>query len=440
MGSCSSLFQRLGSIFDEYKGIPREANLLIYSSFFTWAAAGLFFISLQVFLLLEGVSFGTSSLILGTFGIVSASSTLLFGGLADRYGKKQFIVTGGILSSLSLAIFALDTNISHLFGAAVLAGLSEASFASSWSALLADKAGNLKRTSAFGLSFFVATIAAALGGFSTILLDLMRSLYGIDLIQGNRYLFVSVAAISLIGPLIVYLKVSESKLQPSRESGFRILPRRARGVVFRYALAGIIIALGAGMVIPLVPGWAFLKFGLANDVTGPIFGGINSLVMGFANLATPRLARRFGTVRTIVLTQGTSTVFLFSMPFSPNFAAASSIYVVRSMLMMMSNPAQNSLLMGLVPVEERAVASAITAALWRLPNSFSTGIGGYIMGLATASNGVTNPDSIYLALPFLICTGLYLTSISYFWRSFKDVKLPEEQVQAVAAEAVPAAT
>ncbi len=194
------------------------------------------------------------------------------------------------------------------------------------------------------------------------------------------------------------------------------------------------------MVIPLIPGWAFLKYGLANDVTGPIFGGVNSLVMGFANLATPRLARRFGTVRTIVLTQGTSTLFLFSIPFSPNFASASSIYIVRSMLMMMSNPAQNSLLMGLVPAEERSVASAIVASLWRLPNSFSTGIGGYIMGLATGPNGVTNPNSIYLALPFLICTALYLTAITYFWRSFKDVRLPEEQVLAPIAEVVTATT
>ena len=226
----------------------------------------------------------------------------------------------------------------------------------------------------------------------------------------------------------------------SQGSGFNILPRKSRGVVLRYAVAGIIIALRAGMAIPLVPGWAFLKSGLANDVTGPIFGGVNSLVMGFANLATPRLARLFGTVRTIVLTQGTSTVFLFSMPFSPSFAAASLIYVVRSMLMMMSNPAQNPLLMGLVPVEERAVASAITPALRRLPNSFSTGIGGYIMGLAMASNGVTDPNSIYLAFPFLICTGLYLTSIRYFWRSFQDVKLPEEQVLEPLAEAVPATT
>src|SRR5207244_5225466 len=132
-----------------------EANLLIYSSFFTWAAAGLLFISLQVFLVLEGISFATSSLILGTFGIVSASSTLVFGGLADRYGKKKLVVVGGVLGSLALAIFAVDSNISHLFGAAVLAGLSEAMYASSWSAMMSDKARNVKRSSSSSIPYLV---------------------------------------------------------------------------------------------------------------------------------------------------------------------------------------------------------------------------------------------------------------------------------------------
>src|SRR3989449_9784269 len=181
-------------MFDEYKGIPREANLLIYSSFFTWAAAGLLFISLQVFLVLEGISFATSSLILGTFGIVSAGYTLLFGGIADRYGKKKLVVIGGVLGSLSLAIFAVDSNISHLFGAAVLAGLSEAMYASSWSAMLAEKAGNLKRTSAFGLSFFVATISSALCAVSPSPPSVIDTVFEVDLVTGNRCLFLAVAA------------------------------------------------------------------------------------------------------------------------------------------------------------------------------------------------------------------------------------------------------
>jgi hypothetical protein len=44
--------------------------------------------------------------------------------------------------------------------------------------------------------------------------------------------------------------------------------------------------------------------------------------------------------------------------------------------------------------------------------------------------------ALYLALPFFLCTVLYLTSIGYFWSVFKDVRLPEEEVVVT----VPAAT
>lgn len=409
---------RFGGFFDDYKGIPREANLLIYASLFNWAAAGLLFITLQVFLILEGISFATSGIIYGVFGGTSVVSTLLMGILADRYGRRKFVVSGGVVAALALASFGLvGANLPLLFGAAILAGISEGMYASSWTAILAEKATDAKRTSAFSLSFFVQTISGALGGFSTVFLGPLDSFLHIGLIDGHRYLYVSVAVISLLGPLLV-LKVSEPK---SRVSRLQVLPWKSLRPVLQYTLAGSIIALGAGMVVPLVPGWAFLRWGLKDDVTGPVFGGVNSLVMGLANLATPKLAKRFGAVRTIVMTQSSSTIFLFSMPFTPSFPVASAVFISRSSLMMMSNPTQQSLLMGLVSQDERSTASAISAALWRFPNSVSTIVGAYIMSLG---------GFFYLSLPFWICTGLYLTSISYFWTAFRNVKLPEEKVLA----------
>ncbi len=415
-------FQRINSFLDEYRGIPREANLLNVASFFNWMAAGLFFNTLTVFLLLQGVDLATTGLMLTAFGIVSAASTLFFGGVADRYGRRRFVILGGIFSSLSIFVFGIvpaqsTLGLPLLFGATILGGLSEAMYASSWGAMLADKATNLKRTSAFSLSFFIATISFAVGGFSPAILGPLNTIYHIDLVAGHRYLFSTVSAVGLIGPAIVF-KVTESKFSRPDGSRFHLLPQKSRSIVSKYAFAGALIAFGAGMVIPLIGGWAYLKFQLTDEVTAPILGGVNSLVMGVANLATPKIARKFGTVKTIVLTQASSTIFLFSLPFTTSFPMAAAIFIVRSSLMMMSNPTEQSLLMGLVSEDERSSASAITAALWRLPNSFSTAIGAYLMGLG----------GFYLGLPFFLCTALYLTSISYFWFSFREVRLPEEKI------------
>ncbi|OLD08070.1 MAG: hypothetical protein AUI95_04075, partial [Crenarchaeota archaeon 13_1_40CM_3_52_4] len=283
------MFQRIITGLDEFRGIPREANLLIYASFFNWAAAGLLWITLQIYLVLEGLSFATSGIILTIIGITSASSTLLFGGLADRYGRKRFVVLGGVIASFTLVLFALvGTNLPLLVGTGVLSGLSEAMYASSWGAMLADKATDAKRTSAFSLSFFISTISAAVGGFSASILGLLKNWYTIDLVTGHRYLFLGVALLSLLGPGIA-LTVSESRSSEAGHMGLRIIPKKSRKTVAQYSVAGILIALGAGMVIPLIPGWALLKFGVVDDVSAPILGGVNSLVMGFANLAAPRL-------------------------------------------------------------------------------------------------------------------------------------------------------
>jgi len=35
----------------------------------------------------------------------------------------------------------------------------------------------------------------------------------------------------------------------------------------------------------------------------------------------------------------------------------------------------------------------------------------------------------FLALPFYLCTALYVTAISYFWFAFRHVSLPEEEAR-----------
>jgi len=291
-------FQRINSFLDEYRGIPREANLLIFASVFIWAVAGLFFITLQVFLFLEGISFAISGLILTTFGITSAASTLLFGALADRYGRKRFVLLGGILASPALAIFGLvpasaPWGVPAFFAAAVLGGLSEAMYASSWGAMLADKATNEKRTSAFSLSFFISTISFAVAGFAPGILGPLDSIYGIDIVTGHRYLFVTVAAISLIvaGVLIMNVMLVAVSQRTNEIGLLKAVGARNRQIIALFlteaaclsllgALVGI--AMGAGGVwlmrfaFPVLdfaaPAWASLSAVAVAIASGLVFG------------------------------------------------------------------------------------------------------------------------------------------------------------------------
>jgi predicted MFS family arabinose efflux permease len=159
--------------------------------------------------------------------------------------------------------------------------------------------------------------------------------------------------------------------------------------------------------------WLDLRYGVPDTISGPILG-ISSLLLGFTTLAVPALARRIGVVKSIVLTQSSSTFFMLALPFSPDYLLASGIYIIRSFLMNMSSPLEQSLIMGLVAEDERGAASGISSALWKLPNSISSTIGAALMG-----EGL-------LIEPFYLATILYVISITIFWFIFSKMKLPEE--------------
>jgi MFS family permease len=185
-------------------------------------------------------------------------------------------------------------------------------------------------------------------------------------------------------------------------------------IIAKYVISSAIIAMGAGMVVPLMTAWLNLRYGIPDTLSGPILG-IVSIVIAVATLAGPPLAKKFGLVKAIVLTQAASTIFMFATPFSSSYIIASSTYTVRAFLMNMASPLSQSMIMGLVDESDRGMASGINTALWRLPNALSTFIGAYLMSIGQ------------LAAPFYIASILYAISIGLFWYYFRKTKLPEEK-------------
>ena len=397
----------------QYSSIPGQARLLIVLSFVPSLALGFLFTDLSYYLTtVKGLSLVFTGTLITVMGVSMVAASLPFGILADRYGRRRFIVVGNLLASVTLASLALTTNPALLIFAAVVEGSTEAAFASAGTALLAEKAGEANRTAAFSLSSFLSSIAWGLSGF-TIPLVLVFEKFGLDVAQAHVALYLILAGLSVaVTPFL--FRIGESRTSAKAKSIREFVPRRSRGVLTKYLVTAVLIAFGAGLFVPLMTQWFTLRFSVADTTSGPVIGLSGFLIAAFA-LGAPNLARRFGLVGSIVLTQGLSMVFMLAVPLSPTFAIAGGLYIVRTFVMNVSSPLGTSLIMGLVERDERGAAAGINAALSRLPNSISTVIGSSMMKAGL------------LELPFYIASVLYIVSILLFWLFFRKARAPEER-------------
>jgi MFS family permease len=405
-------------MFSIYGGLHREAKLLIVQAILPSIAYGMFYTDISYFLTtVQGLSYSFMGIIITTMGIATFASSIPLGIAADKYGRKKTLILGNVIAGLIIAVFAFTTNPAALLVAAVFEGISEAAFSASSGALLAEHAGSANRNSVFSLYGFASSMAYGIGSLAIPVIVIFEFL-GFSNKISHGLLYVVFAILSLASTAIL-LKVKESdrskktkKLEVSHET--KESHKQSRSILTKYVLSSAIIAFGAGMVVPLMTAWLRLQYGIPDTVSGPILGLV-SIVIGVATLAGPPIAKRFGLVKAIVVTQLASTIFMFATPLSGSYIIASSVYCVRAFLMNMASPLSQSLIMGLVDEDERGMASGVNAALWRLPNALSTFIGAFLMSMGL------------LSLPFFLASVLYSISIALFWFYFKKIRMPEEK-------------
>ena len=405
----------IAKVYGTYRGMPKDVKYLVYASIMPSVAYGMLFTDLSYFLTaVQGVSAGFMGMVITSMGVSTFVASIFLGIVADFYGRKRLLLGGNLFASATLMVFALTTNPFLLLVAAILEGTSEAAILASSSALLAEKVNDKKRTSVFSLYSFAQSIAFGLGSLA-ISAVLVFELFGFTNRESHVLLYILISVSSLISTLIM-VKVKESKRRKKTRSNILdLLPRKSKSILIKYVVTGAIIAFGAGLVVPLMTSWFNWRYGISDAISAPILT-VSSLLIALATLVAPLLAKRFGLIKAIVVTQMSSTAFMFATPFSPNYALAGLIYSTRALLMNMASPLSQSMIMGLVPEDERGTASGISGALWRLPNALSTWIGAWLMGIGL------------LVEPFLMAGLFYIISIILFWYFFRRVKMPEEQI------------
>jgi len=385
--------------------LGRDARLLLAAFAAIGAPIGLLSVAMPVYIQRLGLGPVLAGTVFTTIGLAAVALVIPFGILADRYGRRRLFVVGAFLLIASMAAIAFAETPAVLLAAAALLGVSEALGFSTFNALLAEASDAPRRTTVFGLSFFFNGLAFAAGSLLAIVPDLTLAGGSSDVPGAYRPVFLIAAAVSALGAVAALLVRVGG---PRPREGKSLLPRRSAKILGKFFASNFIIGLGAGLIIPLFSLWFFLKFGLAESTTGPLLA-ISSVMVAVAYLAAPILSRRFGMVRSIVVLQSCATLVLFFIPIVTNIYLVGVLFVVRNLLMNMSWPVASSFLMTVVDESERASASAVTGAAFRLPFAVSTTIGGFLL-------------TVQLDLPFFVTTGLYALGTATFFAFFRNVK------------------
>ncbi len=408
--------------------LPRDAQLLLLSSFLGSLPIGL----LLVFFPLYLHDLGLRTLLIGGIftaaGLGSSVLLLAVGPLADRFGRRAFLMAGTALPALGFAIFSLTTNTLWLVVASMLGGvgfsggLGGALTAATFNPLLAGTVPSRERTTVMSWSEAIWTFATACGALlASVPALLVRSRLASPFVA-DRAVFVGCCLLILCAALVLLPVHDRSAPAMSEPTAAAALPPDRPRVEWAFLIKlAVFFALqgaGLGLVVQLLPLWFALRFGAASTAIAPWFAA--SQLAGLALIPlVPALARRLGVAGVILLAVGISTVLLVGVPLAPSLAVAGVFYVLRTGVVSMQWPAQLSFLQGAVDPRLRGLATSVALSCWSVAMALLPVLAGYFM------------DRRLFLWPLVLGIGCYAAAGVWFFVTLRRTPLPEETVTTI---------
>ena len=405
--------------------LSRDAKLILVWVLVNSIPIGYMNVVPLVYLLEVGYDPSTIGAIYALGAVANTIAYIPFGLLADRYGRKVFLIVGGFIPFISYAIFAVTLDPWLLFLASVLGGvglaggLGVAMNSTALLPLLAGTTSDKNRTWLFGLLQGAWILALTIGALLSFLPSLLSTSFSLSSQLAHSYSYFAMSilvAVSMIPVLFIRERKNHPDRQTEQKGGRKAswrLPIISGRRILNFSIVFAFSGFGLGVIVQLMPTWFNLQFATSETTAGLVIA-----LAEFSGLAAipiiPRLVRRRGTVPASAISGFVSSVFLGLMPFTGFFEGAAGLFILRSILITISWPIMQSYMMGIVAEKERATTVGITYTAWGVAASIGTFIGGYLLG-----------NRMFWE-PFILGTAAYIVSFFLIWYFFRGIKPPEE--------------
>ena len=401
--------------------VTADRRLLLASAFLRALATGLIGVLLGLYLAQRGFAAGDMGLVIGAGLSGAALSATLITYFGDRFGRRRALIVLALFATAGGIVLMLSAHLLVACAVAFLgmvngAGRDRGAQLILEQAILPATTSDAARTRTFAWYNVLQDIGHAMGGLAAALPLLLSSAFSVDTLSGYQMTLGFYAMLLFITALLA-MRLSPG-VELATETGAAAKPppvsAHSRRIVWRIAGLFAIDSIAGGFLgTALLSYFFFQRFGASEAVIALLFfaaRGANAI----SHFGAAWLAGRIGLINTMVFTHIPSSIALIAVALVPEFWMAALLFLVRELLVEMDVPTRQSYVMAVVRPEERTWASGITSLVRLGGWSVAPFAAGFLM------------QGVALAMPLLIGAGMKIGYDLLLWRSFREIRPPEE--------------
>jgi MFS family permease len=403
------------------QGSRRNLLLIYIAAWWRSFNIGLLGVVLGVYLSREGFSPIKIGLVIAAGLAGAATGTVFVTFKADLWGRRATLFALSLLNAIGAVPLLFHLSLPAMLALAFVGMINgmgsdrSPSFALE-QAMVPGFVPDDKRTWALAWYSLVLDASGAAGALAAGIPLLAQRMWGVNVTDGYRALFLGYAALHMVSAMVYLLLSPEVELPrialPGRPA--TKISAQAKSTVARLSSLFAIDSFGGGFLSDaLVSYWFFRRFGLNENRLALLFFTVHVL-NALSHLGAAWLARRIGLVKTMVFTHLPSSVFLIAAAFMPSARWAVVLFLLRESLVEMDVPTRQSYVAAVVRPEERTFAAGVTNLTRNGAWAAASSVAGIFMQQVTFS------------APLLLGGGLKIIYDGLLWRAFRHLKPPEE--------------
>lgn len=401
----------------QVKSYNRNIRVFIIANVLIQIGMGVFSVMYNLYIRELGLPEAVNGSVISVTSLATAIMLVPAGILSDKFGRKWILLTGTTLTAITLFGRSMVTAEQPMLVLGFATGIVWALTQVSGVPFLAENSRPAERMQLFSIHFALVTIANVLGSLLGGVIADFALMLGTGEVRSIQASLLTGVLFFVAGLLPLFSLKPVAKIDGLEETGkgleeeihtvadFKVNLK----VIVLFSIANLLIGTGSGLVIPYLNLYFANRFEETNSYIGFILA-LGSAMTAVAMLIGPRLVKRVGKVRALVIFQIASIPFLFLTAYTTSLFFASIGFLLRQALMNAGNPIQSAIAMDVVHDKYKGLANSV--------NQMVFNIGWATMGLPAAWL-VTEFGTYWgYAFAFSITGGLYLIASTYFYLMF----------------------